>query len=139
MLLSPIAWTLETTFPRFGDLPGLQRPATLIFLRKLFADSPLLIRLALSASTVVFILSPVITIFVPLPAFLLPRKMCDAHAHKLATHPIYILRGVMLMIKTIGGLQWGADVAVRAKLAMQPYPSDPDTFRTGRDATLEQA
>lgn len=139
MLLSPIAWTLQTTFPPFGDLPGLQRPATLIFLRKLFADSPPLIRIALLASTAVFILSPVITVFVPLPAFLLPRPLLDRHAHKLATHPVYILRGVMLMIKTIGGLQWGADVEVRAKLAMQPYPPDPDTFRTGRDATLEQA
>jgi hypothetical protein len=35
----------------------------------------------------------------------------------------------MLMLKTIGGLVWGAAPEVRQKLAMAAYPADPGTWR----------
>ena len=37
----------------------------------------------------------------------------------------------MTMIKTMGGLCWGADEQVRRGLDLPPYGPDPGTFRRG--------
>ena len=128
-MLKVIAWVLAVTFPSTEALPGLDRLDVLPFLRQFWREAPLLIRLALLGSVVVFIATPVATVYWPLPAFLLPRQKLDVHAHKLATHRWFLLRQVMLMIKTIGGLPWGAHPEVRAKLAMPVYGADPGTWR----------
>lgn len=123
------AWALAATFPSTAHLPGLDRIDTLPFLRQLSRESPLLIRLAMFGSVMVFHLSPLLTIGIPLPAFWLPRARLDRHVMKLATHRIYLLRQTMTMVKTIGGLVWGAHPDVRRALAMTPYQPDPGTWR----------
>jgi hypothetical protein len=35
----------------------------------------------------------------------------------------------MMMVKTVGGLVWGAAPEVRAALQMAPYPPDPGRHR----------
>jgi hypothetical protein len=129
-VLSLVAWVLARIFPSTEALPGLDRIDPRPFLRQFRREAPLLIQLALLASTIVFVLTPLVTVYWPLPAFLLPKSKVDQHAHRLATHRWFLLRQVMLMLKTIGGLPWGAHPEVRAKLAMPAYGVDPGTWRT---------
>ncbi len=124
-----IAWVLARTFPSSGQLEGLDRRDTRPFLRALLAEAPATLRWALHGSILLFVISPLLTVFVPLPAPLLPRLWVDRHALRMASHPSYLLRQAMLMIKTIGGLVWGADAGVRLSLGLPAYPPDPGTRR----------
>jgi hypothetical protein len=47
----------------------------------------------------------------------------------MATHRIYLIRMAMTMLKTVGGLIWGAEPQLRAILHMPAYPADPGTYR----------
>ncbi len=82
------------------------------------------------AGGVVFAISPLFTIGVPLPAFLLPERMLERHAQKVTVFPIYLLRQSIFLVKLAAGLCWGADPAVRRQLALPPYPEDPGTWQT---------
>lgn len=129
MWLRLCAWCLAATFPSSARLPGLDRVDPLPFLRQLQREAPPAIRWALHASVLVFLLTPVLTIGVPLPAKLLSADQVDRHALALAGHRVYLLRQVMVMIKTVGGLCWGADASIRAPLGLPPYLPDPGTWR----------
>ena len=111
------AWTLAATFPSTAALPGLDRIDPRPFVDQLRRESPVAIRFVMVLSALVFLATPVLTIGIPLPAAWLSPARLDQHAQALATHRIYLLRQAMLMIKTLGGLCWGADPAVRAALA----------------------
>jgi hypothetical protein len=117
---------IVTTFPGSDRLPAVQmRP----LVDQMWNESPAIMRLAMVGSAIAFHFTPLLTIYVPLPAFLLPAGLRDRHAHKLATHPIYLLRQSMLMVKTVGGLAWGADPTIRQRLGMKPYAPDPGRYR----------
>lgn len=118
---------VRTTFPATAGFPAVD-PAP--FVAQMWREAPGLLRLAMAGSALAFHLTPLLTVFVPLPAFLLPAGLRDRHAHALATHSLYLLRQSMLMVKTVGGLSWGADAAVRKRLGMKPYPADPGSHRT---------
>jgi hypothetical protein len=120
---------LAATFPSTDQLPGLDRHDPTAALRHMVREAPLTIRAALFASVAVFHLSPLVTIGVPMPAFWLPAGLCDRHAYRLASHRIYLLRQTVLMLKTVGGLVWGALPAVRGGYGMGILPPDPGTFR----------
>jgi len=128
-MLQLTAWTLARVFPTTPGLPGLDTLDARPLLRRFNAEAPFTIRAALWASVVVFNLTPLLTLGIPLPAFLLPASRVDAHAQKLATSPFYMIRQTMLMLKTIGGLAWGAAPEVRQKLAMPIYPEDSGRWR----------
>jgi hypothetical protein len=116
---------IVTTFPGSDRLPAVQmRP----LVDQMWNESPAIMRLAMVGSAIAFHFTPLLTIYVPLPAFLLPAGLRDRHAHKLATHPIYLLRQSMLMVKTVGGLAWGADPTIRQRLGMKPYAPDPGRY-----------
>lgn len=118
---------IRSTFPGNDQFPAVD-PAPLV--AQMWRESPPLMRLAMAGSALAFHLSPLLTVYVPLPAFLLPAGLRDRHANALASHPLYLLRQSMLMVKTVGGLAWGADPTIRRRLAMQPYPPDPGRHRT---------
>ena len=128
-MLPLTAWTLSVVFPSTPGLPGLDQIDPKPLLRQLSRQAPFTIRATLWTAVIVFCLTPVLTVGVPLPAFLLPRKLLDKHANKLAKHPNYLIRQTMLMIKTIGGLVWGAAPEVRQRLHMPVYGPDPGTWR----------
>lgn len=125
-MLRLTAWTLAVVFPSTDVLPGLDKLDPVPLLQKLRAEAPFTIRIALLASVVVFCLTPVLTVGWPLPAFLLPKKLLDEHASRVAGHSNYLIRQTMLMLKTIGGLAWGADPQVRAHFAMDRGHIDPN-------------
>jgi len=125
------AWALAATFPSSTRLPGLDRVDPLPFVQRLRREAPASIRWAFYVSALVFALTPVLTLGIPWPAFWLSAERQDRHAQALSGHRLYLLRQVMVMVKTIGGLCWGADPSVRAAFAMSAYAADPGTFRAG--------
>ena len=60
-----------------------------------------------------------------------PRGLLDRHASRITTTRFYLLRQAVFLVKLAAGLCWGADPAVRARLAMAPYPADPGTWVEG--------
>ena len=124
-----VAWCLCATFPSTDELVGLDRMEVVPFLRQMDRDTPLIMRLALLGSILVFLLSPLLTVGLPLPAPLLGKATLQRHVERLAGHRIYLLRQTMMMVKTVAGLLWGADPQVRRALGMDPYRVDPGTWR----------
>ncbi len=129
MLTRTLAWVLAATFPSSGDLPGLDSLDVRPSLRQLQREAAPVFALGLYGSTVAFLLCPLLTVGWPLPAFLLPRRVLDRHAHAMAGHRFYLVRQAMLMIKTVGAALWGAHPAVRSQLGLAAYEPDPGTFR----------
>ena len=116
-------------YPSGGKLPGILETDVDEFLRAYRAEAPLLMKTGLTLSSIVFVLSPVMTVFIPLPVFLLPAKLRDRHANKLANHPFYLVRQTILLLRLVAGLCWGKHPDVRAAMGMKPLGEDPGTFR----------
>ena len=128
-MLQLTAWTLAMVFPSTPQLPGLDVIDCKPFLRQLNREAPFIIRATLIASVLLFNVTPVLTLGIPLPAFALSRARVDVHEQRLSESSIYLLRQIVLMLKTMGGLCWGAAPEVRQKLAMPIYAADSGGWR----------
>lgn len=128
-MLKLSAWALAATFPSNSVLPGMDRLDPLPFLAQFHREAPFAVRMALYLSVLVVVLTPILTTGIPLPAVLLSPARLQTHVHKLSVHRIYLLRQTMLMVKTIGGLAWGAHPEVRKALTIPVYAPDPGTWR----------
>ncbi len=120
---------LHPCFPSTPLLPGLDPRAARPAVRELLRRANWTLRAGTVGSALAFHLLPILTIGWPLPALLLPNSALDRHAHAMATHRIYLIRMAMTMLKTVGGLIWGAEPQLRAILHMPAYPADPGTYR----------
>jgi len=117
-------------YPATSSLPGIAATDVDAFLRRYRRESSSLMWLGLVVGAVVFTITPLITIGVPLPSFLLPKKALDRHANKISSHPVYLLRQAIFLVKLSAGLCWGSHANVRRIIALPPYPEDPGTWRT---------
>ena len=125
-----IKFAMCTMMPRTAALPGIADTDLDGFLRKMRKESEPLYWLGLVLGAIVFTITPLITIGVPLPAFFLPKGLLDRHAERILAHPIYPVRQAALLVRLSAGMCWGADSAVRSRFNLPPYGSDPGTFRT---------
>jgi hypothetical protein len=116
-------------YPRIEGLPGAEDCDLSAFLEQFRRETIGLMWLGILAGAVVFHLTPVFTVLVPLPAFLLPPHLADRHAQRIAESRVYLVRQAIMLLKVPGGMAWGADPGVRAHLALPPLPPDPDTWR----------
>jgi hypothetical protein len=127
-------WLLRSaivmTYPRTAALPGIEDCGLDEHLAKFKRETPRLVWLGTIAGAVLFHLTPLLTVYVPLPAFLLPAKLKDRHASRITGTRIYLLRQAIFLVKFCAGLCWGADPEVRKRLALPPLGKDPDTWRT---------
>jgi hypothetical protein len=128
-MLQLTAWTLAVVFPSTPQLPGLDTIDSKPFIRQLHSEAPFTIRATLVVAVLLFNLTPLLTLGIPLPAFALSKARADEHAQRLSASPVYLLRQIMLMLKTIGGLVWGAAPDVRQKLTMPAYGEDSGGWR----------
>ncbi len=117
-------------YPPVEGLPGVADCDVDGFLRTLKRESNLAIWAGLVAGAVLYAMTPVLTVFVPLPSFLLPRGLRDRHAHAVSSTGLYILRQSIFLLKMFAGLCWGQHPEVRKAFALAPYPADKGTFRT---------
>ncbi len=115
--------------PRTPELPGIADTDLDGFLRRMRKESDRLYWVGLVAGAWLFALTPLLTVFVPLPAFLLPKRLLARHAAKLVGSRLYLLRQGVFLVRLSAGMCWGGDPAVRAKFALAPYAPDPGTFR----------
>ncbi len=129
MTLWLIKFAMCTMMPRTQALPGIADTDLDGFLRRLRVDAEPLYWLGLVLGAVVFALTPLFTVGLPLPAFLLPRGLRERHAERLLSHRVYMLRQTVFLVRLSAGLCWGADPEVRSRLALAPYGADPGTFR----------
>lgn len=138
-----IRFALVAFFPRVDDLPGLDELGVDEKIAALRRESSLLFWMGVVAASIFFQLTPLLTVRRPWPAVLLSAEQLDAHAHRLATHPVYLIRQLMVLLKLVAGLFWGQSPEVRAYLHLPAYPADPATRRTepfiGRPVLTERA
>jgi hypothetical protein len=123
-----IKHVMAAMMPRSAELPGILDTDLDGFLRRMREEADALYWAGLVISAVVYAISPVLTVFVPLPSFLLPARLRARHTERLLSHPLYLLRQAGAVVRFSAGMCWGADPAVRAKFALAPYPADPGTF-----------
>ena len=121
-------FAIEAIFPRTDALPGVAETDLKAFLRDLRANAPPLMRIGLSLATFVFMVTPILTVYVPLPAFLLRGRLLERHTEKIVSHPSYLLRQVVYLLKMVGGLCWGEHAEARRRLGRPELPADPRTF-----------
>jgi len=121
---------LKALYPRTAHFPGIEDTGLDPFCERFFREASAIMRLGVHVAVVLFVLMPIATVYVPLPSFLLPRRLLDRHADRFATFPLYHVRSLALVLKVAAGLCWGADPAVRARLGLPPLPPDPGTWRT---------
>lgn len=110
--------------------PGIGETDLDAFIDRYRREAPFSLYAGLVAGSAVFHATPLLTIGKPLPAFLLPPEALDRHADAIASHPAYLVRQAILVVKLAAGLCWGADPAVRTRMNLRPYDADPQTFRT---------
>ena len=121
---------LSAIIPATGAVPGIDPERCAEFLTRYRREAPFLPRLALNLSVLVFLLSPPLTGAGLRPALALSPDRLEHHCEGLGRHRLYHLRQVTLMLKTVAGLVWGADPAVRVALGLAPYAENPTGWRT---------
>ena len=120
---------LCAVIPPSNTLPGLVDMDVDGFIDRLREDTTLLYWVGIILSALLFAILPVITVGIPLPAFMLPESLRDRHASKMMAHPIYLVRQAAYMLRLTAGMFWGADDRVRAQFQLERYPEDPGTWR----------
>ena len=124
-----IKFAMCTMMPRSDALPGIVDTDLDGFLRRMKREADSLYWLGLVVGGIVFALSPLLTVYLPVPAFFLPRALLARHSDRILSHRIYVLRQAVFLVRLSAGMCWGADAKVRALFALAPYPPDPGTFR----------
>jgi hypothetical protein len=125
-----VRFAMVAYFPRVDDVPGLAELGVDAKIADLRRESTLLLWTGVVAAAVFFQLAPILTLRRPWPAVMLTPEELDQHAHKLASHPAYLVRQIITLLKLTGGILWGQSPEVRAMLALPAYEDDPGTRRT---------
>ncbi len=116
-------------YPRTERLPGAEDCDLDTFLERFRRESPPIVWLGVVLGSLVFHLSPVFTVYVPLPAFMLSPRLADTHAERVGSSSVYLVRQTIFLVKFAAGLAWGAHASVRERFALPPLPDDPGTWR----------
>jgi hypothetical protein len=116
--------------PASGALPGVGDCDIDAFLTKLRAETTALTWIGLCLGALLWLLTPVVTLGVPLPALLLGANARDRHILALTSTRIYLLRQAVFLLKMYASMCWGQHPSVRSHFNLAAYPVDPGTFRT---------
>lgn len=122
-------FAMRTLMPSGGKLKGMDETDYKGFLKNFGREAPLLMRIGFTASVLLFVFGPVLTVYLPVPAFLLPAGLLDKHTQRMCDHPVYVIRMSTYLVKMVAGIGWGMDPEVRASLKVPPLEADPGTWR----------
>ncbi len=125
-----IKFGMRTMMPRAAGLPGVEDCDLDAFLHRMQNDAEDLYWMGVVLGAITFAFTPIFTVFIPLPAFLLPKALLEKHAERILASRVYLLRQAVFLLRLSAGMCWGADPAVRAKFALGPYGPDPGTFKS---------
>ncbi len=129
-MIALIAAAMRDFMPATASLPGIADTDVLGFLRRMRRESDRAYWLGLVVGTLVYNLTPLLTLYLPLPAVLLPARLRDVHARKIVDHRSYLIRQAVFLVRLSAGMCWGGDPGVRARFGLAAYGEDPGTFRT---------
>jgi hypothetical protein len=121
---------MAALYPRTDAFPGVADCGLDAFLVKFKRDSTLMLWCGILLGAIVFHLTPILTVYVPLPAFLLPKGLLDKHADRILSTRLYLVRQIVFLVKLIAGLCWGTHPEIRKKMALPLYAEDPGTWKT---------
>lgn len=116
--------------PPVGDMPGIVDCDVDAFLVKLRAETTFVTWIGLCAGATLWLWTPLLTVYIPLPAVLLSANARDRHINGLTATRIYLLRQAIFLIKMYASMCWGQHPSVRRRFNVAAYPVDPGTFRT---------
>jgi hypothetical protein len=122
-------FVLNAIMPPSEYFPGVVDTDIATFGASFRNETPRLMRLGFALACFVFIISPVFTVYLPLPAFFLPKSTLQKHAMRISDSPIYGIRQLMFLAKFVGGLCWGRDPRVRERMMLEPLEPDPGTWK----------
>jgi hypothetical protein len=118
-------------FPRTADLPGLADLGVDAKIAMLRRESTRLFWVGIVFASLFFQVSPILTLRRPWLAHFLSDDELDRHTHELATHPVYLVRQLMMLLKVMAGVFWGESPEIRAFIHLPAYGEDPKTRRVG--------
>ena len=84
-MLALIRFSMRTLFPAHAGMPGVEQCDLRGFLDRFWREAAPMMKLGLVLSTILYNLSPLFTVYIPLPLVLLPRGLRDKHADRAAT------------------------------------------------------
>lgn len=125
-----IRFAMCALMPSTEKLPGIVDTDLDTHLKRLRRESTLLYWFGLCLGAIIFSITPLLTIGIPLPAFWLSKKALDRHARLIVYHKNYFIRQAIYLVRLNAGFCWGRDDRVRARFNLDPYPEDPGTWRT---------
>ncbi len=125
-----VRFALVAFFPRVDDLPGLAELGVDEKIAALRRESAPLFWVGVVGAAFFFQITPLFTVGRPWPAVFLTGEQLDAHAHRLASTRVYLVRQIIVLLKLMGGIFWGESPEIRAFLHLPAYGSDPATRRT---------
>ena len=100
------------------------------FIQQVRREAPSLIWWTLFGCAVLYQLTPLFTVWRPVPAAWLDDDARDRHAHALAKSPVYLVRQIAFLLKMFAGLCWGGDPQVRRQLAVEPLSGSAGGWRS---------
>jgi hypothetical protein len=121
--------TMSDLLPPHQGFPGVAQLGLKEFLLKLKQETTFLVWLGLVGGAVVYAITPILTVYIPLPSMFLPEKYRDLHADRICSSRFYLLRQTVFLLKMYACMCWGQAAEVRQQLNVMPYPEDPGTFR----------
>ena len=126
-------WLIKSAFcalmPATGDLPGIESMDLDSFLATYKRETNTISWVGLVAGVLIFTVTPLFTVGLPVPSPMLSKARLDTHASRLTSTRIYVIRQSTFVVKMVAGLCWAADPRVRAHFNLEPYPEDPQTWR----------
>lgn len=117
-------------FPPCNGVPGIADADLDEFLVRYRREVAPMMRFGIYLSVLLYTLGPLFTVGRPALAPWLSAELRDVHASRISTSRIYLVRQAMFLLKTVGGLCWGAHPRVREAIGVRLYGPDPGTFRT---------
>ena len=132
-------FVLNATMPEHAGVPGNNKASLDAFLDEFTVNAAPIMRIGFYAAVAVYVLSPVFTIKIPLPAFWLSDKQQTRHMESYSESRNMIIAQLWMLQKMIAALCWGMDASVRAYFGYEPLEGDPGTFQTGSPGILSAA
>ncbi len=128
-MLRMVAFSFRAMYPSTPQLPGLDHAHSTEMAQRIFVEASPTFRLGIVLGSLVFVLTPVLTLGLPLPAFLLSPEKLDLHAQRITSHRFYLVRQAIVLVKLGGGMAWATQPRVRDRLSLPALPPDPGTWR----------
>ncbi len=115
--------------PAAAGLPGIVDTDVDGFLDRLWRETTWMMWGTLVLGALLFVVTPFLTLGIPLPTLVLSRTLRDRHADRIVTTRFYLIRQAVFLLKMYACICWGEADVVRRQLHVAPYPASPGTFR----------